>query len=170
MPELQLLRPDHAPALLAFELENRAYFARWVPDRGDAYFAEFDARLAALLAEQHAGVCFFHVLVEGDGEIVGRVNLVDVMDGAADLGYRIAERAAGRGLATTAVRQALALAARSYGLHTVRAETTVENAGSRAVLARTGFVPAGETTLNGLPALRFTRALVPQTAAPQGPA
>ena len=27
MPKLQLLRPDHAPALLVFELENRAYFA-----------------------------------------------------------------------------------------------------------------------------------------------
>ena len=26
MPDLQLLRLDHAPALLAFERENRAYF------------------------------------------------------------------------------------------------------------------------------------------------
>ncbi|NBE50963.1 GNAT family N-acetyltransferase [Streptomyces boluensis] len=162
MPELQLLRPEHIPALLTFEQENRAYFARWVPDRGDDYFAEFAARLTALLAEQDAGVCFFHVLVEGDGAIVGRVNLIDAVDGAATLGYRIAERAAGRGLATTAVRQALGLAARSYGLRTVLAETTVVNAGSRAVLERTGFVRAGETTLDGLPALRFTRALAPE--------
>jgi hypothetical protein len=28
-PELQLLRTDRASALLAFELENRAYFAAW---------------------------------------------------------------------------------------------------------------------------------------------
>ncbi len=27
MPDLQLVRLDHAPALLAFERENRAYFA-----------------------------------------------------------------------------------------------------------------------------------------------
>ncbi|GHO42298.1 hypothetical protein KSX_04610 [Ktedonospora formicarum] len=33
-PELQLVRLDHAPALLAFERENRAYFAAVIPDRG----------------------------------------------------------------------------------------------------------------------------------------
>jgi hypothetical protein len=27
MPQLELLRPDHAPALLEFEHANRAYFA-----------------------------------------------------------------------------------------------------------------------------------------------
>lgn len=56
MPELQLLRPDHAPALLAFERENRAYFAASVLDRGEDYFARFDERHRALLAEQEAGV------------------------------------------------------------------------------------------------------------------
>ncbi len=44
MAALERLRPDHAPALLAFERENRAYFAASVPDRGDAYFTDFDAR------------------------------------------------------------------------------------------------------------------------------
>ncbi|HZC08157.1 MAG TPA: hypothetical protein VE338_21150 [Ktedonobacterales bacterium] len=53
--DLQVLRLDHAPALLAFEGENRAYFAAAIPDRGDAFFAEFDTRLAHLLAGQAAG-------------------------------------------------------------------------------------------------------------------
>lgn len=39
MPEMQLPRPAHAPALFAFEQENRAYFAASIPDRGDGYFA-----------------------------------------------------------------------------------------------------------------------------------
>ncbi|MDI3403744.1 GNAT family N-acetyltransferase [Streptomyces cavernicola] len=164
MPELTLLRPEHAPALLDFERENRAYFARWVPDRGDSYFAEFADRHTALLAEQAAGVCHFHVLVDQDGSVLGRVNLVDVADGTASLGYRIAERAAGRGLATSAVRRVLALAADTYGLRTLLAETTVANAGSQAVLTRTGFVPAGETTLDGMPGLQFTRELVGRAA------
>ena len=34
MPELQRLRADHAPAVLAFELANRAYFATFISDRG----------------------------------------------------------------------------------------------------------------------------------------
>ena len=55
MLDLQLLRLDHAPALLAFEQENRAYFAAVIPDRGDEFFTEFDMRHAQLLASQAAG-------------------------------------------------------------------------------------------------------------------
>lgn len=164
MPELQLLRPDHAPALLAFELENRAYFAASIPDRGDDYFARFDERLRDLLAEQEAGDCRFHVLVDATGEILGRVNLVDVADGGAELGYRIAERAAGRGLATRAVRAVCDLAAGRYGLTTLRAKATLDNAASRAVLARVGFDVTGEMRLNGRPALTYIHKLRPAGA------
>ncbi|GGO47588.1 GNAT family N-acetyltransferase [Streptomyces lasiicapitis] len=159
MPELQRLRPDHAPALLAFEQENRAYFAASVPDRGDAYFDGFEARHAALLAEQETGACHFHVLVGGDGEIFGRVNLVDVADGSADLGYRIARKAARQGLATSAVEKVCLLAASEYGLTSLRASTTQDNPGSQAVLARTGFVPAGDIELDGRPGVAYTRDL-----------
>ncbi|MFD7710198.1 GNAT family N-acetyltransferase [Streptomyces sp. NPDC059785] len=155
----QLLRPDHIPALLAFERENRAYFAASVPDRGDDYFAAFDERIRALLAEQEAGICYFHVLVDTAGAVLGRVNLVDAADGAASLGYRIAERAAGRGLATSAVRQMCALAADRYGLTTLRAATTLDNQASRTVLTRTGFRVTGETRLSGRPGLTFQRSL-----------
>ncbi|MGW9133323.1 GNAT family N-acetyltransferase [Streptomyces sp. NPDC055681] len=159
MPELQLLRLDHAPALLAFEQENRAYFAASIPDRGDDYFAQFDVRHHDLLAEQAAGQRFFHLLVDGSGAVHGRVNLADVADGSAELGYRIAEKSAGQGLATAAVREVCGLAAAEYGLTTLRAVTTLDNAGSRAVLARTGFVPTGEIRLDGRPGLRFVRDL-----------
>jgi RimJ/RimL family protein N-acetyltransferase len=79
-----------------------------VPDRGDVYFARFAERHSELLAWQADGTDFLHVLVEEDGAIVGRVNLVEVVGGSAELGFRIAERAAGRGLATAAVRQVCA--------------------------------------------------------------
>ncbi|MFE4969491.1 GNAT family N-acetyltransferase [Streptomyces sp. NPDC056660] len=155
MPELHLLRPDHAPALLAFEQENRAYFAATIPDRGDDYFARFEERHRALLAEQEAGTCYFHVLVGEAGEVLGRFNLVDVADGGADLGYRVAQRAAGRGLATSAVREIRVLAATRYGLSVLRAATTLDNAASRAVLARVGFTVTGETRLSGRPGLTY---------------
>ncbi|MGX1883851.1 GNAT family N-acetyltransferase [Streptomyces sp. NPDC055287] len=152
---LTRLRDDHAPALLAFERENRAYFARSVPDRGDDYFTGFASRHAALLAEQDAGVCHFHVLLDDDGAVLGRVNLVDVTDGSADLGYRIAERAAGRGLAVAAVREIRKRAATDYGLTVLTAATTLDNPASRAVLARSGFVPAGDIELDGRPGTRY---------------
>jgi ribosomal-protein-alanine N-acetyltransferase len=166
MPEMQLLRPGHAPALLAFEQENRAYFAESVPDRGDDYFTRFDERHRALLAEQEAGVCYFHVLVGAGGEVLGRVNLVDVADGGAELGHRIAERAAGRGLATWAVRELCDLAANSYGLTTLRAATRLDNAASRAVPARSGFAVVGERQLSGRPGLSYLGSLADFTASP----
>ncbi|QKV91135.1 GNAT family N-acetyltransferase [Streptomyces sp. NA02950] len=160
MPELQRLRRDHAVALLAFERENRAYFAQTIPDRGDDYFTDFDARHSELLAEQDAGLHHLHLIVDAVGAVLGRVNLVGVEDGTAELGYRIAERAARQGLATSAVRQICVLAATEYGLTALRAKTTLDNAGSRAVLARTGFVPTGdEFTLGHRPGMAYVRDL-----------
>src|SRR4051812_20450178 len=126
MHRLQRLRLDHAPALLELERENRAYLAASISDRGDDYFAHFDALHRARLAEQDAGTCFFHLVVDDDS-ILGRVNLVDAADGSAELGYRIAERAAGQGVATASVREACALAHAEYGLTTLTAVTTLDN-------------------------------------------
>ncbi|RCH70063.1 N-acetyltransferase [Streptomyces sp. SDr-06] len=159
MPRLQRLRPDHIPALLEFEQENREYFAASIPDRGDDYFAQFEARLTALLAEQDAGICFFHVVMDDDGGVLGRVNLVDADGGSAELGYRIAERAAGQGLATASVHEVCALAVAEYGLTELKAVTTLDNTASRTVLARTGFTPTGGLRLDGRPGLRFVRDL-----------
>jgi ribosomal-protein-alanine N-acetyltransferase len=155
MPELQLVRLEHAPALLVFERENRAYFAAAVPDRGDEFFAEFDARHAQLLAWQDAGTAYFHVLVAESGEVVGRVNLIDVADGSAELGYRIAQKAAGQGLATVAVHKVRELAATQYGLTRLRAKVTMDNPASHTVLERNGFIAVGELTLNGKPATSY---------------
>ncbi len=155
MPDLQLVRLDHAPALLAFERENRAYFAAVIPDRGDEFFAEFDTQHAQLLARQAAGTDYFHLLVAEGGEVVGRVNLTNVADGSAELGYRIAQKAAGQGLATAAVRRVRELAATGYGLTRLRARVTLDNPASRKVLERNGFVAVGELTLNGKPAISY---------------
>ncbi|GAA4900334.1 ribosomal-protein-alanine N-acetyltransferase [Stackebrandtia albiflava] len=160
MIQLEVLRADHSAPLYEFESRNREYFARTVPDRGDAFFAEFDRMFADRLAEQETGTIRMHVVVE-DGEIVGRVNLVDVADGTAELGYRIGESASGRGVATAAVKKVVEVAATELGLSELRAETTVDNPASQAVLKRAGFTPVGETTLEGRPAIRYARPLRP---------
>src|SRR5215469_8512618 len=155
MPDLQLVRLDHAPTLLAFELENRAYFAAAVPDRGDEFFAEFDTRHAQLLEWQAAGTDYFHLLVAEGGEVVGRVNLTEVADGSAELGYRIAQKATGQGLATATVRKVCELAATKYGLTRLRARVTLDNPASRKVLEHNGFVAVDELMLNGKPAMSY---------------
>lgn len=67
-----------------------------------------------------------------------------------------AKSASGQGLATGAVRQVCALAATEYVPTTLRAATTLDNLASQAMLARTGFVPTGETVLDGRPVLEYT--------------
>lgn len=62
MPELQRLRADHAPAVLDFELANRAYFAASISDRGDEFYEHFTERHQAVLTWQQAGVGAYHVL------------------------------------------------------------------------------------------------------------
>ncbi|MCZ1003514.1 GNAT family N-acetyltransferase [Streptomyces mirabilis] len=143
MPELQRLQADHASAVLAFELANRTYFAAAVSDRGDDYFDQFTDRHNALLAEQEADTCAFYVLVAEDGSVLGRFNLVNIEDGTAELGYRVAQHVAGRGVATATVRNLCQLAATRHGLRTLRAATARENAASQKVLTRAGFVPVG---------------------------
>ncbi|MEV6651963.1 GNAT family N-acetyltransferase [Streptomyces sp. NPDC051219] len=159
MVRLERLRDDHAPALLAFEQENREYFARSVPDRGDAYFAEFPSRHRALLAEQDAGLHHFHVVMDDEGSLIGRVNLVDVVQGVAELGYRIGERAAGCGVATAGVEAVCRLAAESYGLAALMAVTTLDNRASMSVLARNGFAVVENIRLDGRPGVRCQRLL-----------
>jgi [ribosomal protein S5]-alanine N-acetyltransferase len=162
VPELQRLRADHAAAVLAFEQANRAYFAVFISDRGDEFFDQFTDRHSALLAEQEAGIGAFYVLVAEDGSVLGRFNLLFAEDGTAELGYRVAQHAAGRGVATATVRELCRLAAARHGLRTLKAATTRENAASQKVLAKAGFVPAGPADpahLGGKPGTWYQRDL-----------
>jgi ribosomal-protein-alanine N-acetyltransferase len=162
MPELQPVRDDHAPAILAFERANRSYFAASISDRGDEYFQQFTARHSALLAEQASGAGAYYLLVADDGSVMGRFNLFLAGDGTADLGYRVAESVAGHGVATTAVRELCALAWEQHGVHTLRAATSHANVASQRVLVKAGFVavgPAKPEQLGGKTGTSYQRSL-----------
>jgi [ribosomal protein S5]-alanine N-acetyltransferase len=161
VPELQQLRADHGPAVLDFELANRAYFVGFISDRGDEFYDHFADRHRAMLAEQGAGVAAFYVLVE-DGSVLGRFNLYDLKDGTAELGYRVAQHVAGRGVATATVRELCQLAAARHGVRTLRAATSHANVASQKVLAKAGFVPVGPAdpaALGGKAGTRYQRDL-----------
>src|SRR4051812_39433237 len=121
VPELTPLQPAHAPAVLAFELANRAYFAASISDPGGSFFGRSAHRYNGLLAEQDAGECAYYRLVAEDGAGLGRFNLFDIEDQAAVVGYRVAQQVAGRGVATATVRQLCRLATTRHGLRTLRA-------------------------------------------------
>lgn len=162
MPELQRLRADHAPAILDFETTNRAYFAAWVTDRGDEFFEQYAERHNARLAEQESGEGAYYVLVAEDGAVLGRFNLVIVGDGVAELGYRVAQQAAGQGVATAAVRDLCRLAASQHRLTKLKAAAAEDNPASQRVLVKAGFVPVGPADpadLGGKPGTWYERDL-----------
>jgi ribosomal-protein-alanine N-acetyltransferase len=129
--------------VLAFETGNRAWFGGFISDRGDDYFEHFTERFSSLLADQDAGGGVFYVLVEGDGSVLGRFNLSFVRDGVAELGYRVAEHVAGRGVATATVRELCRVAASQHGIRTLRAAASRGNVASQKVLLNNGFVEDG---------------------------
>jgi [ribosomal protein S5]-alanine N-acetyltransferase len=159
MLELQRLRPDHEAAVLDFERVNRAYFAESISDRGDDFYENFAEQYRALLAEQEAGARIFHVLVDEHETVVGRFNLYDLVDGTAEVGYRVAQRVSGRGVATSGLRSLCRVAREEYGLRTLTAVASNENVASQRVLARAGFVAIRPAEAGGRQGARYELAL-----------
>ena len=152
------LRPvqlDDEASVLQFELENRAYFAQTVSDRGDEYFEEFPERHRDLLNEQSSGVCAYYLLVDDDQQVVGRFNLYDLNDGTASVGYRVGEAFARRGVATRGLGELCHIASREHALRTLRAKARDDNAASQRVLVKVGFVVMGATTVADRPGVRY---------------
>jgi ribosomal-protein-alanine N-acetyltransferase len=147
---LEPLRAAHDQSVLRFETDNRGYFARLISDRGDDYFERFAEHHQALLADQSAGDCAFYLLVGADGTIEGRFNLWFEDDGVARLGYRVAESATGRGVATAGAREVCELAAIQHGIRTVKAAVSAGNVASQRVLEKVGFTRVGPAAADHL--------------------
>jgi ribosomal-protein-alanine N-acetyltransferase len=141
---LELLTSDHARPVERFERANRAFFAARVGDRGDAFFEHFDDRLAARVRENQEGTSLFFVVVDEDGEVLARVNISDIdQPELTELGFRVAESAQDRGIATQGVIAALDIAA-TRGVITVKARVATANLASRRVLEHCGFSQTGQ--------------------------
>jgi RimJ/RimL family protein N-acetyltransferase len=145
--------------VLAFELANRSYFAAFVSDRGDAFFDQFSEQYDKLLAEREIRRDVYYVLLDDDGSVIGRFNLYDIEENGAEVGYRVAERVAGRGVATAGVLELCRLAASEHGVRKLRARATHENVASQRVLAKAGFVAGREAYVAGRPGIWFERDL-----------
>ncbi len=156
MCELQRLRSDHLDAVFAFEVANRTYFAQFIADRGDDFYERYTEHHRELLTEQDTGTCIFHVLVDCDETITGRFNLYDLSNGSAEVGYRVAQQVAGRGVATSSLRELSRLAKAEYGLRMLTAKTRSTHHASQRVLERAGFSAAETCKVAGQPGIRYT--------------
>lgn len=141
---IRTLQNTDAEALLTFERDNREWFERHIDARGAAFYSVqgVTEHIAAYLSDYAAGTWHPFVIVDADGKIVGRANLkdIDMSARSAEVGYRIAESACAKGLATRAVRHLIEQAQLHWVLNQLVANVYVDNIGSAKVLERCGFV------------------------------
>jgi [ribosomal protein S5]-alanine N-acetyltransferase len=138
-----VIRPltvDDAGELAARLVENRDFLAPFEPDRGERFYT-VEGQLERLEGEdKHA----FAIL---DGErIAGTIGMSNIVRRhllSANLGYWVAERVNGRGLATKVVGEVIPVAFGALGLHRLEAGTLVDNLASQRVLEENGFEPIG---------------------------
>ena len=144
---LERTRPvvlDDAPELARLHAENRAFMAPWDAIRPDVFYTapgqEVEVRRAVERAED--GTAATHAILDDHGRTVGVIRLQGITRGAFEscsLGYWVAQRANGRGLASEAVAAILALAFGPRGRHRGPAEAQRPHLRSQRVLAKNGF-------------------------------
>lgn len=92
-------------------------------------------------------------IAERDGEALGTVSAVRGASGLVELSVTVAPAMRGGGAGTAMIRAALAEVAVAWPLAEVRAAVRVENAASRRLFERCGFVAVAEG--DGFVAYRF---------------
>jgi ribosomal-protein-alanine N-acetyltransferase len=144
----RLITLADAPALAELVRANREFLAPWEPLRGEVYFSEAGQRadIEASLERHNQGNALPSVILDDAGAVVGRITLNGIVRGAfqsCSVGYWLSAAAGGRGLATAALGETIAVAFGELGLHRIQAETLLANRPSQRVLERNGFVRIG---------------------------
>jgi ribosomal-protein-alanine N-acetyltransferase len=148
----RIVSVQDAGELAAVLAENREFLAPWDARRDDRYFTAAGQRAALedALDAYARGTMVPLAIIDGDGRIVGRVNINAIVRGAfqsADIGYWLSQASNGHGLATAAVADAIGVAfgqlgrGGGLGLHRLQAGTLLHNVRSQRVLTRNGFRP-----------------------------
>jgi ribosomal-protein-alanine N-acetyltransferase len=149
-PILMPLTLADAGPLFDFEMENRAFFEATINARPSSFYSREGVAeaLAMACAEASKDLGYQFLLKDDEGRILARANLSAVKRAhfqSAVLGYRVAQSACGKGLASEAVRQLLAMAFSSLGLARIEADARIDNPASARVLLRNGFVQFGHS-------------------------
>ena len=149
------LQQAHVKPLLAFEVANRRYFESLIAARDEQFFglagvSEHIAQQLSLVEEQKAAA---FVLFEGK-HIIARANIKNIQtdgsqangsqtngaqtNGYGEIGYRVAESAAGKGIATICASH-LVSTAKHMGLKQLSGFVIANNPASERVLLKNGF-------------------------------
>ena len=142
---LRPLEVADAAALFALVDENRAYLRQWLPWLDKNTTVADTLAFIALMGHQRSEGSASVFCVVSDGILVGLCgfNRIDWENRYANIGYWIAERSSGRGLAVTACRRLESLGFDEMGLNKLQIHVAEGNLKSRRVAEKLGFVATG---------------------------
>lgn len=145
MSQLSLLPLDvsHAEALLRFELENRSFFKTLIDDREDSFYSatQIDVHIATAQQEWLNDYAYKFVIMLDD-ELVGRINLRFIKNypvRQAEVGYRLAASATGKGIMTKALGLLKPYARDTLLMKKLIATVAVNNPASQILLLKNQF-------------------------------
>lgn len=177
-----VLRPPRATDYAAWrELRSasRAFLQPWEPTWpvDDLTRAAFRRRLSAYARDREIGAAYaFFVLRTFDEALTGGITLSNVRRGVAQMGsigYWCGQSYTRQGLTLAAVRAMSDFAFTTLRLHRLEAACIPENAPSRRLLAKAGFVEEGEAKaylkINGAWRDHVLFGLVSPLTGPEGP-
>lgn len=136
------LVPADAEELAEVYRTNREFLRPFEPTRPEDFFtAGFQRKRIERVGEDQ-----WRWAIEDEGRIAGVITLGDVIRESlqlANVGYFVAQRFNGRGLATRAVGEVVRFAFGDAGLHRLEAGTLPDNHKSQRVLEKNGFARYG---------------------------
>mgnify|MGYP000022260037 CR=1 FL=1 len=139
---VRVVRVRDAKKLERLVLGNRDWLRPWEatnPEGPNSFDIKGQIRGLLKQMDQHQGL---PLVIEQDGEIVGQLNVSNILYGSvasAILGYWIAPEAAGKSITPTAVALATDYLFNVVGLHRVEIDIRPENAASLRVVEKLGF-------------------------------
>lgn len=139
--KLYLLNYDDKENLFNFEKNNRDYFEKFIPSRGEDYYDYeiFLQRHKDLIDEQNSGLSFFYLIKDKSDNILGRINLVRTEnDKIFSLGYRIGKDYTGQGIASKALNILLKIIDKEK-IKEIHGKTTDDNLASQKIMEKNGF-------------------------------
>jgi ribosomal-protein-serine acetyltransferase len=140
--ELRLIEDRHVAAVYDLVRRNLDHLKPWMPWATDAYSVEDARAFQRRTLEQFARNDGFSAGVFDRGTLVGVTGFhaLDWANGSTSLGYWLSADAQGRGVMTAAAQAMVDHAVGEWGLNRVEIRCGTENAPSRAVAQRLGFV------------------------------
>ena len=139
---LRLVKVKDSKAMERLILGNREWLRPWEatnPEGPNSF--DIRAQIRMLLKQMDNNTCLPFV-IEVDGEIVGQLNVANILFGSVSscvIGYWVAPEVAGRGITPTAVALVCDYLFNVVGIHRIEIDIRPENLSSLRVVEKLGF-------------------------------